>query len=165
MIFLGRAMVKVAIIGMSLALAAVAGATSASAQSCDSEITRLQQRYGLSDQPSASAQPTPPEASGGTAPADTATARRGQSGGVVGSPDASGPLNIQPPGGHAGSNAPATQPLAGGFVGTDNLPGPERSRLAALLAAARSAARQGNDQECRDRLREAQALPPVPKSE
>src|SRR6185437_13825835 len=158
-------MVKAAIIGMGLVLAAVAAPASALAQSCDSAIAQLAQRYGLSEQPSAAAQPAPPEASGGTAPADSATARRAQSGGVVGAPDASGPLAIQPPGSDAGSKAPATQPHAGGFVGTDNLAGPERSRLAALLAAARSAARQGNDQECRDRLREAQALSPVPKSE
>ena len=148
----------------ALALSITAG--TAAAQSCGGEIDRLARQFDLppdarqSGSTEAPAAPsTPPSGSPG---ATTTTESRAQSSGVLSPPDTAAPTAIRPPS-SAGDRPPSppdaakTARSAGG-----ELPASERQRMAQLLQQARAAARQGNEQQCLDRLREAQTVAGVP---
>lgn len=150
------------------ALAALAAlsvsAGTAAAQSCSGEIDRLARQFDLPpDAPrsgTTEAPPAPSMPSGGAG--GTTTERRAQSSGVLSPPDAAAPTAIRPP--SSAGDRPASPsdaaPTASGDGG--ELPAAERKRMAQLLQQARAAARQGDEQQCLDRLREAQTVPGVP---
>ena len=149
-----------------VALAALSvGAGSAAAQSCGGEIDRLARQFDLppdarqSGTTEAPATPTTPPSGGAGA---TTTENRAQSSGVLSPPDAAAPTAIRPPrsAGDRPPSPPDAAPTASGEGGT--LPAAERQRMAQLLQQAQAAARQGNEQQCLDRLREAQTVPGVP---
>ncbi len=144
-----------------VALCAAAGP--AAAQSCGNEIDRLTHQYDLSaDAPRAgtteapAAPSTPPAAS----PGPTATEGRAQSGGVLSPPDTATPTAIRPPRSSGDRDTSPDATAARGDGG--QLPAAERARMTALLQAAQAAARDGNEQQCLEHLREAQAVPGIP---
>jgi len=142
------------------------GAGAAAAQSCGGEVDRLARQFDLppdvrqSGSTEAPAAPSTPP-SGGTGAATT-TESRAQTSGVLSPPDTAVQTAIRPPS-SAGDRSPSprdaatTASNAGG-----ELPAAERQRMAQLLQQARAAARQGNEQQCLDRLGEAQTVPGVP---
>ena len=145
---------------LALVLAA-GGAAPAAAQTCGEEVARLAQQYNLStDLPSAgsSTMPATPESPS----AATRTERLAQSGGVLSPPDVGAPMAIQPP---AADRTPMptappvtpSPPAAGADAG--GLTAAQRSQMESLLQAARAAARQGKDEQCAERLRDASAIP------
>lgn len=146
-----------------IALCAAAGP--AAAQSCGGEIERLTRQYDLSpDAPrtgttEAPAAPTTPPAA---SPGPTATESRAQSGGVLSPPDTATPTAIRPP--RSSGDRAASPPDATAATRGDGgqLPAAERARMTALLQAAQAAAREGNEQQCLEHLREAQAVPGIP---
>jgi hypothetical protein len=151
------------------ALAALAtlsiGAGTAAAQSCGGEIDRLARQFDLPpDAPRSGTTEAPgvPSAPSGGAGASTTTERRAQSGGVLSPPDTAAPTAIRPPS-SAGDRPPSPPDAATTASGAGGeLPAAERQRMAQLLQQAQAAARQGNEQQCLDRLREAQTVPGVP---
>src|SRR5712692_446121 len=138
-----------------IALSISAG--TAAAQSCGGESDRLARQYDLSaDAPTRSPPGTPP--SGGA----TATESRAQSSGVLSPPDVAAPTAIRPPS-SAGDRPPSPPDAATTAIGEGGqLPAAERQRMAQLLQQAEAAAREGNEPQCLERLREAQAIPGVP---
>ena len=141
------------------------GAGAAAAQSCGGEIDRLARQFDLppdaprSGTTEAPATPSTPPGGAGTS---TTTESRAQSSGVLSPPDAAVPTAIRPPSsaGDRPPSAPDAAPTASGESGA--LPAAERQRMAQLLQQAQAAARQGNEQQCLDRLRDAQTVPGVP---
>ncbi|HWG80008.1 MAG TPA: hypothetical protein VN681_09550 [Stellaceae bacterium] len=139
-------------------------AGTAAAQSCGGEIDRLARQFDLppearqSGTTEAPAAPSTPPSGGAGA---TTTESRAQSSGVLSPPDAAAPTAIRPP--RSAGDRPASPPDAATARGAGGeLPAAERQRMAQLLQQAQAAARQGNEQQCLDRLRDAQTVPGVP---
>jgi len=151
-------------------LAAVVGlgaaAGPAAAQSCVNEIDRLTRQYDLSaDAPRAGTTEAPaaPSAPPSTSPGPTATESRAQSGGVLSPPDTAAPTAIRPPRSSGDRDASPPDAAAAAARGDGGkLPAAERARMTALLQAAQAAAREGNEQQCLEHLREAETVPGVP---
>lgn len=158
-----------AIIAPLIALALVAGAYStAAAQSCGGEIERLARQYNLSTEtpragtPEAPATPSAP--SSGASSGTTTTERLAQSGGVLTPPDTNAPMAIQPPRSNPDRMPTAPKVTPGPGPGTDagELTAADRTQMEALLQGARAAERQGKQEQCLERLREAEAVPRRP---
>jgi hypothetical protein len=141
------------------------GAVTAAAQSCGGEVDRLARQFdlppdarqaGTTEAPAAPS--TPP--SGGTG--STTTESRAQSSGVLSPPDTAAPTAIRPPRSAADRPAPPPDAVPPASSAGGKLPTAERQRMAQLLHQAQAAARQGDEQQCLDRLREAQTVPGVP---
>jgi hypothetical protein len=140
-------------------------AGTAAAQSCVGEIDRLARQFDLppdarqSGTTEAPAAPSTPPSGGAGA---TATESRAQSSGVLSPPDTAAPTAIRPPSstGDRPASPPDVTTTASGAGG--ELPAVERQRMARLVQQAQAAARQGNEQQCLDRLRDAQAVPGIP---
>jgi hypothetical protein len=146
------------------ALAALSiSAGTAAAQSCGGEVDRLARKFDLSaDAPHAGtseapAAPSAPPSGGAT----TATESRAESRGVLSPPDVAAPTAIRPPS-SAGDRPPSPPDAATTASEGGQLPAAERQRMAQLLQQAEAAAREGNEQQCLERLREAQVIPGVP---
>ena len=147
----------------ALALSIAAG--TAAAQSCGGEIDRLARQFDLppearqSGTTEAPAAPSTPPSGGAGA---TTTESRAQSSGVLSPPDTAAPTAIRPP--RSAGDRPASPPDAAATAtgAGGELPAAERQRMAQLLQQAQAAARQGNEQQCLDRLRDAQTVPGVP---
>ena len=147
---------------IALILATGSAATGA-AQSCGDEVSRLAQQYNLStdlpqsgssEMPSAPATPESPSAA-------TRTERLAQSGGELSPPDVGAPMAIQPPAKDSApmATAPPLTPSSPGSADAGGLTAAQRSQMESLLQGARAAARQGKDEQCLERLREAAAIP------
>jgi hypothetical protein len=149
--------------GFAALAALTIGAGTAAAQSCGGEIDRLARQFDLPPDPhsgttEAPAAPSAPASGGAGA---TTTESRAQSSGVLSPPDAAAPTAIRPP--SSAGDRPPSPPDAAPTSGEGGaLPAAERQRMAQLLQQAEDAARQGNEQQCLDRLREAQAVPGGP---
>jgi hypothetical protein len=57
--------------------------------------------------------------------------------------------------------AAPSPPAGSGSTGSSGLSAADRTRMESLLMAAREAERQGKQQQCLERLREAEAIPGV----
>jgi hypothetical protein len=147
------------------ALIALPAAGPALAQSCGGEIDRLARQFDLppdARQSGTSEAPAAPSMPPSAGAATTTTESRAQSGGVLSPPDTAAPTAIRPPS-SAGDRAPSPPDAATTASGEGGeLPAGERQRMAQLLQQAQAAARQGNEQQCLDRLRDAQTVPGVP---
>ena len=163
-------MAKTALVSL-VTLAFTAGMiSSAAAQSCGSEIDRLARQYNLSPEaPSAGSTepPASPAAPPSTAGTNT-TEKLAQSGGVLTPPDTGAPMAIQPPRSNPDRmpTAPPVRPSpqAQNDSGSAGLTAADRARMESLLQGARAAERQGKEQQCLDRLREAAAIPHTPSA-
>jgi hypothetical protein len=163
-------MPKTALVSL-VALAFTAGlAQGAAAQSCGSEIDRLAQQFNLRPEaPSAGTSEAPawPAAPPSTA-GSTTTEKLAQSGGVLAPPDTGAPMAIQPPQSNPDRmpTAPPVKPSppSQSEGSSDNLSAADRARMESLLQGARAAERQGKEQQCLDRLREAAAIPHTPSA-
>lgn len=153
-----------------LAIAFLSGITVAHAQSCREQVDRLVQQYGLnaddthagsSGAPAAPAAPPATTESQGLATTD----KLARSGGVVTPPDIGTPMAMQPPkSGDSMPTAPPVEPAPSAQAGAKDsggLTAADRARMESLLLAARDAERQGKDEECLERLRQAEAVPGV----
>jgi hypothetical protein len=138
-------------------------AGTAAAQSCGGEIDRLARQFDLSaDAPQAGSTEAPAAPSTPPPGGATATESRAQSSGVLSPPDVAAPTAIRPPS-SAGDRPPSPPDAATTASGEGGpLPAAERQRMAQLLRQAEAAARAGNEQQCLERLREAQVIPGVP---
>ena len=138
-------------------------AAMSAAQSCGGEIDRLTRQYDLSAE-AARAGTTEAPAAPSTPPSGgaTATESRAQSSGVLSPPDVAAPTAIRPP--SSADDRPPSPPDAATTASGEGgqLPAAERERMAQLLQQAEAAAREGNEQQCLERLREAQAVPGIP---
>jgi hypothetical protein len=152
-----------------IVLALVAGTYGmAAAQSCGSEIDRLARQYNLSTEapragtPETPATPANPPAGAGSG--TTTTERLAQSGGVLTPPDTSAPMAIQPPRSNPDRmpTAPKAAPGPGPSADASGLTAADRARMEGLLQGARAAERQGKQEQCLERLREAEAVPRPP---
>ena len=158
-----------AIIVPLIALALVAGTdTMAAAQSCGSEIDRLARQYNLSTEAPRAGTPetpaTPSTPSSGANSGTTTTERLAQSGGVLTPPDTNAPMAIQPPRRNPDRmpTAPKVAPGPGPDANLGGLTAADRTQMEALLQGARAAERQGKQEQCLERLREAEAVPRRP---
>jgi hypothetical protein len=163
-------MARTALVSLT-ALAVTAGiASSAAAQSCGMEIERLAQQYNLSTEaPSAGTTepPSSPAAPPSTA-GSTTTEKLAQSGGVLTPPDTGAPMAIHPPQSNP-DNMPTAPPVkpapqTQNETGSAGLTAADRARMESLLQAGRAAERQGKEQQCLERLREAAAIPHAPSA-
>lgn len=118
-------------------LAAGAVSASAAAQSCGQEIGLLAQQYGLSSE-----RAQPPEAPAGTPQPPATSESRG----------------IPPSDTPSGSAEPGRSPSPGATI-TAALSPAKRTKMQALLDAAREAQAQGNEAECLEKIGEARAVP------
>jgi hypothetical protein len=155
-----------------LALALCGGlAAPALAQSCGEAIDRLARQYDLSTEEAhtgSTGAPATPSAPPATTESQglTTTDRLARSGGVISPPDVGTPMAIQPPKANP-DNMPTAPPAApsppagSGSTGSSGLSAADRTRMESLLMAAREAERQGKQQQCLERLREAEAIPGV----
>jgi hypothetical protein len=139
---------------------AVAGADLARAQSCGDRISRLAQQYDLAAdgaRTGTTGAPAAPAAANESRSL-TETQGRAQSSGIVTPPDTGAPVATVPPSGSSLPPEAAPPPAKNGST----LAAGDRARLEALLDAARAADRRGDNGQCLERLREAEALPGVP---
>jgi hypothetical protein len=154
-----------------VALGLLWAAGPALAQSCGTEVSRLAQQYSLSTDETHTGSmgaPTTPEAPPATTESRgvTTTDRLARSGGVLTPPDTGAPMAIQPPSSNPDRMPTAPQPQQSppnaGSTDTAGLTAAQRTQMESLLTAARAAERQGKQEQCLDRLREAEAIPGVP---
>ena len=147
---------------------AVVMASAVAAESCGDQLERFARQYDLSTTaPQARLRegdpvtpPAPPMTaeSRGLATSD----RLKDSGGVIQPPD-TGAARVMPPPdtGDRMATAPDVQPQAGSGQaagGSDGMGAADRSKLEAILMAARDAADRGEEQICNERLEEARGI-------
>lgn len=153
------------------------GAGAASAQSCADMVERFAADHSLSATPPPTAAPSTPGTSGSTSGGEARTdggsgsgggtassERLAQSGGVVAPPAVGDTAVIEPPRAGSGNmpTAPAVRPDSGpgnsGSTGGAMGQAAQNAQLEALVTAARSAAKRGDEAQCMESLTQARRL-------
>ncbi len=136
-------------------LLTAAASTASAAETCRDLVDRLAEQHALHAAPPAAVRPAAPDASelpGAVTPEELA-----RSGGVIEPPPTGDDEAIvEPP--PTGDPMPTTPPVGEGPAAAGEPAHQRQTQVEALLAAARAAADQGDEQLCRDRLEEAQNL-------
>ena len=149
------------------------GAAPASAQSCADLVEHFAADHSLSTSPPPTAVPSTPGTAGsttgttgedGSGTGAASSEKLARSGGVVAPPAVGDTAVIEPP--RAGSSnmptAPAVRPDAGpgtsGSTGDAMAPAAQNAQMEALVTAARTAAKNGDEAQCMESLSLARSL-------